>query len=92
MVRASGLYDYVHFDRDYAQAAGARDAFMATHHVGGLFSRLLTDWSGPEADVRSLTFNINTQSCPNDILTLTGKVGRKYVSDQVRLTQNFEPF
>lgn len=81
MVRASGLYDYVHFDRDYARAVGARDAFIATHHVAGLFSRLLTDWSGPEADVRSLTFSMGAQSCSSDVLKVSGKVGRKYVGE-----------
>ena len=77
-VRASGLYDYVHFDGNYARAAGARDAFISTPHVAGLFGRLLTDWSGPEANVRSLTFGMRTQSCTDDILTVTGRVGRRY--------------
>jgi len=82
MVRASGHYDYVHFDREYARSAGARDAFIATHHVAGLYSRLVTDWSGPEADLRSLTWSMNSQSCADDLLTITGKVGRKYTNDQ----------
>ncbi len=77
-VRASGLYDYVHFDRDYARTAGARDAFISTPHVAGLFGRLLTDWSGPEAEIVSLTFSMRTQSCANDVLTVTGRVGRRY--------------
>ena len=77
-VRASGLYDYVHFDGNYARAAGARDAFISTPHVAGLFGRLLTDWSGPEGEIRSLTFAMRTQSCTNDLLTVTGRVGRKY--------------
>ena len=77
-VRASGLYDYVHFDGDYARAAGARDAFISTPHVAGLFGRLLTDWSGAEGEIRSLTFDMRTQSCTNDLLTVTGRVGRKY--------------
>ncbi len=76
--RASGLYDYVHIDRDYAQAAGARDAFISTPHVAGLFGRLMTDWSGPQAEIQSLTFSMRTQSCAGDMLTVTGKVGRKY--------------
>ncbi len=77
-VRASGLYDYVHFDGDYARAAGARDAFISTPHVAGLFGRLLTDWSGAEGEIRSLSFAMRTQSCTNDILTVTGRAGRKY--------------
>ena len=82
MVRASGHYDYVHFDRDYARSAGARDAFIATHHVAGLFSRLATDWSGPQADLRSLTWSMSSQSCAGDMLTITGRVGRKYTNDR----------
>ena len=77
-VRASGLYDYVHFDGDYARMAGARDAFISTPHVAGLFGRLLTDWSGPEGEIRSLTFSMRTQSCTNDMLEVSGRVGRRY--------------
>jgi acyl dehydratase len=80
-VRASGLYDYVHFDGAYARAAGARDAFISTPHVAGLFGRLLTDWSGAGGEIRSLTFSMRTQSCTNDILTVTGRVGRRYRGD-----------
>jgi acyl dehydratase len=80
-VRASGLYDYVHFDGAYARAAGARDAFISTPHVAGLFGRLLTDWSGPEGEIRSLTFSMRTQSCTNDVLTISGRVGRRYRGD-----------
>ena len=35
-VRATGLYDYVHHDSDYARAVGIKDAFAATPHIGGL--------------------------------------------------------
>lgn len=77
-VRATGVYDYIHFDRDYAQSVGARDVFAATPHIAGLFSRLLTDWAGPEADIRSIGFSMRGQSCAGDILGITGKVGRKY--------------
>ena len=81
LIRATGVYDYVHFDRDYAQTVGARDVFMATPHVAGMFGRLVTDWSGPEGVLRSLTFSMNRQSCSNDILKISGKVGRKYIDD-----------
>ncbi|AYH43523.1 MaoC family dehydratase N-terminal domain-containing protein [Azoarcus sp. DN11] len=80
-VRATGLYDYVHFDRDYARLAGARDVFIATPHVLGLFSRLMTDWAGPESAICSITLNMRTQSCSGDLLMITGRVARKYVGD-----------
>ena len=81
-VRATGLYDYVHFDEKYARAAGARSAFMATPHVAGLLGRLLTDWAGPGADIRSLKFRMQKQNCAGDTLTVCGKVTRKYVSKE----------
>lgn len=77
-IRATGAWDYVHFDRDYARYVGAQDAFIQTYHVSSLFNRLLTDWAGPDAEVRSLEFQMKTQCCAGDILQITGKVGRRY--------------
>jgi len=77
-IRATGAWDYVHFDRDYAQYVGAKDAFIQTYHVSSLFNRLLTDWAGPDAEVRSIEFQMRTQCCVGDMLEITGKVGRKY--------------
>jgi len=77
-VRATGLYDYVHFDQEYAVSAGARDVFASTPHVAGLLSRLLTDWAGPQAQLRELQFSMKTQSCRNDSLVISGGVERKY--------------
>lgn len=80
-VRATGLYDYVHHDAKYAQAVGTKDAFISTPHVGGLFTRLITDWSGPASLLRRITFRMTTQCLRDDMLTVTGKVGRKYRGD-----------
>lgn len=80
-VRATGLYDYVHHDAKYAQAVGTKDAFISTPHVGGLFTRLITDWSGPGSMLRRITFRMSAQCLRDDILTVTGKVGRKYRGD-----------
>ena len=73
-VRATGLYDYIHFDRDYAQTVGMRDAILATPHIAGLFSRMLTDWAGPDADLKSLTMGMKMPSCANDVLEISGAV------------------
>ncbi|MCW1383606.1 MaoC family dehydratase N-terminal domain-containing protein [Novosphingobium sp. KCTC 2891] len=77
-VRATGLYDYVHHDAKYARAVAAKDAFISTTHVGGLFTRLITDWSGPATLLHSLTFHMGAQCLRDDILRVTGRVGRKY--------------
>jgi len=80
-VRASGLYDYIHFDRDFARSVGAKDAFASNSHLSGLFSRLITDWAGPDADIRSMGFNMRAQCCAGDVLTVSGKVGRKFMGE-----------
>lgn len=77
-VRATGLYDFVHFDREYAQAAGARDIFISAPHASGLCCRLLTDWAGPEVSIRSLTVAIQAQCCAGDLLTVSGRIARVY--------------
>ena len=80
-VRATGLYDYIHFDRDYAQSVGARDAFASNSHISGLLARLITDWAGPQADLHAMNFTLRGQCCAGDMLTIGGKVGRKYRND-----------
>jgi len=78
-LRATGLYDYVHFDREYAKAAGARDAFISAPHVSGLFSRFITDWTGPAGELRSIRLQLKNQSCIGDTLRFTGRVTGKHV-------------
>lgn len=77
-VRATGLYDYVHHDPDYARAVGIKDAFAATPHIGGLFCRATTDWTGPLGLIRRIEFQMTGQCLRNDILQVTGTVARKH--------------
>lgn len=77
-VRATGLYDYVHHDPDYARAVGIKDAFAATPHIGGLFCRAVTDWTGPLGLIRRIEFRMTGQSLRGDTLVVTGKVTGKH--------------
>ncbi|MDR2857806.1 MAG: MaoC family dehydratase N-terminal domain-containing protein [Novosphingobium sp.] len=76
-VRATGLYDYVHHDPDYSRAVGIRDAFAATPHIGGLFCRAVTDWTGPLGLIRRIEFRMTGQCLRNDNLRVSGKVAGK---------------
>lgn len=73
-VRATGLYDYVHHDPDYARAVGIDDAFAATPHIGGLFCRAVTDWTGPFGLIRRIEFRMTGQCLRNDLLKVSGTV------------------
>ena len=77
-VRATGLYDFAHFDPDYARTVGAEDAFISTFQLAGLFSRLITDWAGPQCVQRDLTFSMRGQMLRGEVLVFSGKVGRKF--------------
>lgn len=77
-VRATGLYDYVHHDPDYARAVGIKDAFAATPHIGGLFCRAVTDWTGPLAVIRRIEFRMTGQCLRGDLLKVSGKVAGKW--------------
>jgi len=77
-VRATGLYDPVHSDPEFARTVGAKDAFISTAHLAGLFSRLVTDWSGPASQLRRLTFSMASQMLRGDVLRFSGRVACKY--------------
>jgi acyl dehydratase len=80
-VRATGLYDYVHHDPEYARAVGIRDAFAATPHIGGLFCRAVTDWTGPSGMIRRIEFRMTGQCLRNDMLAVSGHVTGKHRAD-----------
>lgn len=80
-VRATGLYDYVHHDPDYARAVGIKDAFASTPHIGGLFCRAVTEWTGPLGLLRRIEFRMMGQCLRNDILRVAGTVTGKRRGD-----------
>lgn len=77
-IRATGQYDFVHFDSDYARSVGAEDAFICTYHLAGLFGRVLTDWAGPGCVLRELTFSMTTQMLRGDLLTFSGTIEKAW--------------
>lgn len=64
----------VHHDRDAAVARGSRDIFLNILTDTGLVQRLVTDWAGPEALVRSVKIKLGVPCYAGDTLTLTGRV------------------
>jgi len=67
-------YEPVHHDRAAAQATGLPDVFMNILTSQGLMSRFVTDWSGPEAEVKSLALRLGAPNLPGMIMTITGEV------------------
>ena len=67
-------FETVHHDKSEAQAAGLPDVFMNILTSQGLMSRYATDWSGPEAVVKSLDMRLGAPNVPGMVMTVTGEV------------------
>jgi hypothetical protein len=76
-------YEQVHHNKSVAQAAGLPDVFMNILTSQGLMTRFATDWSGPEAMVRSLDIKLGAPNVPGMIMTVTGEVTAKSDEDGV---------
>jgi acyl dehydratase len=70
-------YQDVHHDRELAQAKGSPDIFMNILTSNGLVGRLVTDWAGPETELRKVAIRLGAPNYPGDTMTLTGKVTAK---------------
>src|SRR5205823_4135258 len=79
----SGTQDFypVHYDREFAHAAGHPDIFVSTAFTRAALARLLTDLAGVDGWVRSLTFQMRRMNRPGDIMRVRGRIARKYVAD-----------
>ncbi len=68
----------IHHDIRFAQKAGAKDILMNNITIGGFVGRYLTDWSGPEGEIKRMKFHLGIPCFPGDTLTMAGKVVKKY--------------
>jgi uncharacterized OB-fold protein/acyl dehydratase len=71
---ASRDFQDVHHDAEAARRRGAPDVFMNIMTTGGLVSRFVTDWAGPEAMLRSMKLRLGVPNFPGDTMTLYGEV------------------
>jgi len=67
-------FDPVHHNKAAAVATGLPDVFMNILTSQGLMTRYATDWSGPEAVVKSLDIRLGAPNVPGMIMTMTGEV------------------
>ena len=75
---ASGDYNPVHYDKDYAQARGLNGVIVQGALVGCFLGQLITDWIGEQGILRKLTCNYKGMNFPGEAITCKGTVTRKY--------------
>ncbi len=71
-------FEPVHHDKAVAQSTGLPDVFMNILTSQGLMTRFATDWSGPEAVVRSLDIKLGAPNVPGMVMKITGEVTAKH--------------
>ena len=77
----------VHHDRDYAMAQGAPDIFMNILTTNGYVSRFVTDWAGPDAQLRNISIRLGGPAVPGQPLRFTGQVSEDRVDPNGRTVE-----
>jgi acyl dehydratase len=67
-------FEPVHHSKAAAQAVGLPDVFMNILTSQGLMTRYATDWSGPEAIVKSVDLRLGAPNIPGMLMTVSGEV------------------
>ncbi len=71
---ASRDYQDVHHDVELARKRGSKDIFMNILSTNGFVGRYVTDWAGPEAEIRKVSIRLGVPNYPGDCMRLTGVV------------------
>ena len=81
---ASGDFNPMHYDDEYARSAGFPSVFAQGMYQAGLLSTFATDWLGPD-NVRRFQVRFREQVWPGDVLTCRGEVVGVEAGEEGRL-------
>ena len=80
---ASGDFNPIHHDEEYAKGSGFPTVFSVGMLQAGILGAYATDWLGA-TNVRRFGFQFREQVWPGDTLTCTGEVTKRYEEDGER--------
>jgi acyl dehydratase len=78
---ASGDYNPIHYDKDFAQSRGLAGVIVPGQLIGAFLGQMMTDWIGEKGALRKLNCSYKGMSYPGEAVTCKGKVTRKYVQN-----------
>ena len=78
---ASGDYNPIHYDKDFAQSKGLPGVIVHGQLVGCFLGQLMTDWIGEKSWLRKLVCNYRGMNFPDEAIICKGTVSKKYVED-----------
>ncbi len=78
---ASGDYNPIHYDKDFAQNRGLPGIVVHGQLIGCFLGQMVTDWAGEQGRLKQLTLNYRRMNFPGEALTCKGTVTKKYIED-----------
>lgn len=75
---ASGDYNAIHYDKDYALKRGLPGIIVHGQLVGAFLGQMLTDWAGDKGSLRKLSLSYKGMNFPDETLTCQGKILKKH--------------
>ena len=78
---ASGDYNPIHYDKDFAQSRGLPGVIVHGQLIGSFLGQLVTDWVGEQGILRNLGCSYRSMNYPGEAVICKGKVTKKYVDD-----------
>jgi acyl dehydratase len=78
---ASGDYYQIHYDKDFALAAGLPGVIVHGRLKSSFLGQLMSDWVGEEGWVKKISVQHRGMDFPGEQLTCKGTVTKKYIQD-----------
>ncbi|MEW6774939.1 MAG: MaoC/PaaZ C-terminal domain-containing protein [Bdellovibrionota bacterium] len=76
---ASGDFNPLHYDEDFARAAGMKNGCIAHGMLSmGFVGQALSDWVGPRGRIKSFGVRFTSMTDMKDVVTCKGRVVRKW--------------
>jgi acyl dehydratase len=82
---ASGDYNAIHYDKDYALQQGLPGVIVHGQLTGAFLGQMLTDWVGDEGSIIKLSLSYKGMNFPGESLSCRGKVLKKYIEESYYL-------
>lgn len=82
---ASGDYNPIHYDKDYALKQGLPGVIVHGQLAGAFLGQMLTDWVGDKGSISKLSLSYKGMNFPGEALTCQGKVIKKYIEESRHL-------
>ncbi len=78
---ASGDYNPIHYDKDFAQSRGLPGVVVHGQLAGCFLGQMVTDWIGEQGKLKKITLTYRGMNFPGETLSCKGTVTKKYVED-----------